>query len=244
MSRKWIEDLASGFWTSVGSEEPFPRSLEHTIRCARPFDIVRLPGLCPRVILRWLERQRYLLPLQTKERRLNGCLLVLKGMAFVFVEEGLAADDARMIVAHELAHYLAEYEEPRERARRRMGPALLEVFDGERPPTQAEQLQAALAGVALGVHDHYMERRSDSTYPEPVSQVERTANELALELIAPWRTVLAVLRAQGPLPGEATSWEKLLRERFGLPASWAAPYARQLLMAARQRRTFSETLGF
>jgi hypothetical protein len=244
MTHKRIEDLAAGFWAGVDSEEPFPRRLEHAIRCTRPIDIVRLPGLSPRAIVSWLEAQGYRFPLRARERRLNGCLLVLRGMAFLFVEEGLAADDARMIVAHEFAHYLAEYEDPRDRARRRMGPALLEVFDGERPATQAEQLQATLTGVTLGVHDHYLERHSDNTYPEPVGQVEQTANELALELVAPTHAVLAAMRSQGPLPAEAGPWETLLRERFGLPGSWARPYARQLLTAARRRRTFTETLGF
>ena len=149
-----------------------------------------------------------------------------------------------MIVAHEFGHYLAEYDGPRERARRRLGPTVLAVFDGERPPTDQQKLEAALAGVELGVHVHYMERKPDSTFPECVGQVERTANELAFELVAPWRAVFAALQAQGPVPTDAACWVEVLRRRFGLPASWAQPYAERLSALCRKRRTFSDILGF
>ena len=244
MTSKYIEDLASDFWECVGSPEPFPRGLEHSIRCAKPVDIAHLPDLCPSAIGHWLRRHGYQFPLQTQERWLNGCLLVFRGMGFVFVEAGLDAAEARMIVAHEFGHCLAEYDGPRERARRRLGPHVLTIFDGERPPTDQQKFRAALAGVELGVHVHYMERKPDSTFPEYVGQVERTANELAFELIAPWRTVFAALQAQGPLPTDAGRWLEVLQRRFGLPASWAQPYAERLSALARKRRTFSEILGF
>ena len=200
MTSKRIEDLASGFWQCAGEEDPFPRTLEHTIRCSKPVDVVRMPGLCSQAIQRWLDRLRYRFPLPLMPRWLNGCLLIFRGMGFVFVEESLGTDDFRMILAHEFAHYLAEYDAPRDRARRRLGPALLSIFDRDRPPTPGEKLQAALAGVELGAHVHYMERLPDSTFSPAVSQVEQTANELALELVAPWRAVMAEMRSRGPLP--------------------------------------------
>jgi hypothetical protein len=244
MVSKWIEDLASGFWETVGFQEPFPRSLEQAILAwSKPVLIVKLPRLCPLVMREWLQRRRLTYPLITSDRCLNGCMFAHQGTGFLFVEGSLAADDVRMIVAHEFAHYLAEYDYPRERARRRIGESLLPIYDGLRSATDSEKLQAALAGVELGTHVHYMERNQDSSYPEPVSQVERTANELALELVAPWVAVFAELRVVGQLPTDVDQWKTVLQRRFGLPSSWAGPYARRLIGQARRRRTFSETLG-
>ena len=163
MTSKYVENLVADFWECVGSEEPFPRGLEHSIRCAKPVDITYVPDLCPSAIQRWLRRHGYHFPLQTQERRLNGCLLVFRGMGFVYVEAGLDAAEARMIVAHEFGHYLAEYDGPRERARRRLGPTVLAVFDGEGPPTDQQKLEAALARLRLVANETDHGRRHQTT---------------------------------------------------------------------------------
>ena len=45
MTSKYVEDLAADFWECVGSEEPFPRGLEHSIRCAKPWGEVTSTSL-------------------------------------------------------------------------------------------------------------------------------------------------------------------------------------------------------
>ena len=125
-------------------------------------------------------------------------------------------------MAHEFAHYLAEYLAPRERAVRRLGPTVLPVLDGDRPPTAAEQWAGALAGVSLGLHAHYLERAYDPARDADTDAAERRANVLGLELLAPWREVVAAA------DGSAAVLEPLLIGRYGLPAAWAAGYARRL----------------
>jgi hypothetical protein len=170
-------------------------------------------------------------------------LVAFQGRGTIFLEASLPPVDARMIVAHEFGHFLADYQYPRRRAVRRVGPSLLAIFDADRPPTSEEKLAAALADVEIGAHVHYMERMPAGTYTEATNRVEQTANELALELIAPWQHVLAVMKAQRPFPIDRGLWVQFLEQRFGLPDSWARAYAGTLMDAATSQRSFSETLG-
>jgi hypothetical protein len=241
MIGKWLHDLAAVFWEEVGDLPPFPRDLEHLIHCHKPVTVVRLENLTPSSVLDWLSWRGFRLNLVTQDRQLNGCLVAADEHGFLFVEESLPADDDRMIVAHELAHYLADYEYPRHRARRRLGPGVLSLFDGRRRPTPLEGVQGALAGVAIGPHVHCMERGTKGTYSEGTSQVEENANLLAFELIAPWRAVVATVAASDRDCLER--WSDALQNKFGLPSSWAEPYALRLTTHARATRSFSRTLG-
>jgi hypothetical protein len=45
------------------------------------------------------------------------------------------------------------------------------------------------------------------------------------------------------LPTEAETWERLLREEFAFPDSWAEEYAARLLRQRDRRRTFTDFLG-
>ncbi|MBI3408173.1 MAG: hypothetical protein HY040_07440 [Planctomycetes bacterium] len=239
-----IETLAAKFWEEAGTEEPFPRNLEVAIHKAKPsVAIVSLERLCPQAVRVWLAVRDHQVWLVTKDRWVDGCLYACKGIVFLFVEQTLGPDHRRVTIAHEFGHFLADYEEPRRRADRRLGPSLLSVFDGDRPPTAPEQLSACLADVSVEPHVHFMDRMADGSFVQPVSQVERTANELAFELLAPWRIVFGTMRTARPWPGAAIEWRQHLEEQFGLPRNWAGHYAEDLRRLARARRSFTEALG-
>ncbi len=239
-----IERLAARFWEEVGTEEPFPRNLELPIQCARmPLSIRLLPGLCPRAIQHWLQQRGHRVDLTTPHRWLNGCLYANDGMGFLFVDAGLSVDHRRVVTAHEFAHFLVHYDAPRRRVERRLGRSPFPVLDGRRTATEPEQLAACLAGVSVDPYIHFMDRAADGVYVEPIEEVERTADELGLELLAPWRQVFASVRARGLWPGLPGDWENVLQTQFGLPGSWASHYAMRLLTAARGRLTFCQALG-
>jgi hypothetical protein len=238
-----LENLAAVFWEEAGEVPPFPRDLEYLIACTKQVNIDPLPELSVAGIRQRLARFPQSAFLDVRDRRLNGCLVAFQGGGTIFVDAKLSTADRRVIVAHEFAHFLADYEALRRQGVRRIGPGVLKIFDGERSATPAERVEATLAGVDLGVHVHYMERAADGTYSDPINEVERRANQLGLELLAPWRQTLALLRGHAPLPAAGKPWVAPLVDRFGLPTSWATPFAEALLAAARARRSFSETLG-
>jgi hypothetical protein len=181
--------------------------------------------------------------MQTHERRLNGCLYAVKGRAFIFVDTDVSPDQRRVVLGHEFGHFLLDYEAPRERAARRLGPTLLPVLDGERRATASEQLSATLAGLSMEPYVHFMDRNPDGSYVEPVNEVERRADAISLELLAPWRTVFAGMQGKCTWPGQIAEWEEYLATYFGLPRGWAHHYAARLVSKARGRLTFSQALG-
>src|SRR5262249_39867807 len=145
-----IEALAADFWDRAGRPAAYPCDLEAALTLAAPVSVQRLNGLCPLAVRRWLLRHGIRLPLQVEDRPLDGCLMAYRGWAVIFLAAGLEAADERVILAHELGHFLGDYDWPRRRAVSRLGPGVLPVLDGERPPTPAEDLAGVLAGVALG----------------------------------------------------------------------------------------------
>jgi IrrE N-terminal-like domain len=215
--------------------------LEGAVVRTTPVFVVRLRRLRPVGARNWLWQRGTRLPLAVEDRPLAGCVVAYRGQAGIFLERALSAEDARAVLAHEFAHYLAHYELPRSRVARRLGASVLPALDGERPASETEGLAAALAGVPLEVHTHCMDRGFDPGRVAAVDAVERGANGLACELLAPRREVLGRART-GRLPEEAGAWARLLREEFGLPESWAVAYAGHLV-GKRPRRSFSETLG-
>jgi hypothetical protein len=244
MISRLLENLADRFWEEAGWQELFPRTLEYTIQRQKPVEIISLPRLCPQAVQDWLWRRDHTVQCGSPHRWLDGCLYANHDVGFLFVEESLSPDVRRVIVAHEFAHLLTDYEAPRRSAARRLGNTVMAVLDGERPPTASEQLSASLAHVPVKAHFHFMDRTDDGEYTEPVNEVERRADALGLELVAPWRVVFWTIRQHNVWPGRVKQWEQLLRSRFGLPHGWAKSYATRLQRRARARLSFSESLGF
>src|SRR5437016_3332098 len=172
----WIVELASAFWETAAMHEPFPRSLRAPIARALPMILIGLPRLRLDDARAWLIDNRVASPCCTADRRLRACLVAWRGWGYVFLDGADAEDEQRFSLAHELAHFLKHYWQPRREAVRRLGKQILEVFDGRRPPTPAEQLHGLLSESALGFHVHLMERDADG---RPATAVVRAAEDEA-----------------------------------------------------------------
>jgi hypothetical protein len=245
MSAQTIPDIAARFWENCPEEEPFPRELEGAILYAKPMlSIVSLAALRPGTIHDWLRTRGHAVKLETHRRLLNGCLYAIRGQAFIFLRRDLTPAQRRVVLGHEFGHFLVDYEEPRERAARRLGTDLFPVLDGERQPTVAEQLSATLAGVSIDPYVHFMDRHPDGSYVEPVAESERRADALSLELLAPWQVVFAEMQAKCTWPGTVSQWQEHLVARFGIPPGWAQHYAERLVAKAHAGLTFSQAMGF
>jgi hypothetical protein len=242
MRAEQIETLAAVFWERAGVPVAFPRELEQAIPLAVPVGVVRLEDLFPITVRRWFLRRGIRLPLEVQDRQLDGCIVAYGGRAVIFLAADLETCDERLILAHELGHFLADYEWPRQRILKRLGLSILPVLDGARRPSPAEDLGGVLAGVSLGAHVHYMERGFDPRSIALTDRVERTASELGCELLAPRQTVLSNARERN-LPDHTDLWGKLLRDEFGLPERWADQYAARLLRRQDRGRTFTDLLG-
>lgn len=228
-----LRRLAGTFWELAGgAPATYPRDLEGpaVLACA---EVVRVPGLCLRAVearLRRAGRAEWLL--DHPDRPLHGFLLAYLGQAAIFIEANDPPDERRFTIAHELAHYLLDYYEPRCRAAQAAGRAALAVLDGLRRPTVEERLHAILAAAPLDAFTHVVERLPDGSPPSArIARIEGDADLLAFELLAPREEVYSRLTLSS-LP---TRWgdrlatlTRLLATDFGLPVLAARSYAEHL----------------
>jgi hypothetical protein len=236
MHQSRLTELAARFWADAGGPTAPPRDLQGAVSLALPVSTITLPALALDRVETWLLARRVEHRFDVASRRLRGCLVATGGHGFVFVDGADPEDERRLTLAHEVAHFLLDYQEPRERAIRMLGPEIVAVLDGRRPPAAGERFDAALAACPLGVHTHLLERAGDPG--AHAAATEDRADRLAWELLAPAAAVrhLAVNGAGG----EALIRE--LRSGYGLPAHAAERYARVLCQRFGPPRSFVEWL--
>jgi hypothetical protein len=216
-------ELAACFWELAGSPPPFPRNLHRAV-AALPLSVVDMAGVSVAGVKQWFRRIGICLPLDEPERPLRACLVAWHGEVFAFLDLQDDTAERAFSLAHELGHFLRDYLQPRQMVSRRLGPAALEVLDGERAATPVERLRAVLRNVSLGPFTHLL-RRDELGRPLTLAEreAEAAADRLAFELLAPAAAV-----------GEATDPRELVDRivrTFGLPREPAERYAAILLPA-------------
>ncbi|HEV8638569.1 MAG TPA: ImmA/IrrE family metallo-endopeptidase [Chloroflexota bacterium] len=224
MPEAWIGRAVEAFWDAAGGTAPFPRDMGRAVESGLPASIVPLPGLTLGTVGAWLVRAGLPTAGDEPERTLCGCLVAWRGQGTIFVDADGPPDEQRLTVAHEAAHLICDHLMPREAAVARLGAAALEVLDGQREPSDAERLDAALARVPLGVQVHLLERGGAAT-----AAAEERADRLALELVAPFDEVARRLGdARREPAAQAARATALLVKEFGVPPAVAAAYGRRI----------------
>jgi hypothetical protein len=209
------EAVAEAFWATVGGRSRFGRPVDIERAAARvlPVAVHRVSGLHTGAVADLLVRVGAYPWIELTPRLLRGCLIADAGKALILVDCDDAEDEQRMTVAHEVAHLVLHYLTPRERAVTAFGTGILAVLDRTRPPTPGERLSSALRNVPIEPYRHAMDRQP--RHARAVNFMEDEADDLAVELLAPWRELRDLA---GAAPGT-------LREGFGLPAPVAARLA-------------------
>jgi hypothetical protein len=221
----WATELARVFWEKARETEPFPRNLRRPIAKAVPLSVALLAKLSVRVALDWLRNCGMVCELPGADRPLRACLVARRGHGVALIDGSDEEAEQRFSVAHELAHFLRDYWSLRRRISKRLGVAALQVWDGERPATAQERLQALLRNIPLGFHLHLMERDSEGNpLTSSIAQAENDADLLAYELLAPAEHVLGNDR-----PSSNAALARRLCEFYGLPRTQASRYAGILL---------------
>lgn len=210
--------MAEEFWRLAGGIDRYPADIERAAVLSLPIAIVSAGHVSVEVIRAWLAERELHVAVPRCPGDMAGCVVAYRGHAFIFIGGADPDDEVRITVAHEVAHVLRHYLKPRAEAVRALGVQVLEVLDGCRAPTFREQVHSVLASTPLGAHVHLLPRGSD---PSAVNEVEREADELALELVAPHSAVLALLQSGG-LPDRRRERGEALAEYFGIPARWFA----------------------
>lgn len=242
-----IEELAENFWRAAGKKEPYPRSLENAVGWALPLAIVKVPRLGVGVVRDWLTRRGIIGICEQPDRALRACLIARFGYGIVFIDATDPDDERRFSLAHEVAHFILDYLQPRRIVIRTFGESIVDVLDGIRKPTPEERLSGVLRGVVIGPYTSLMGRASDNVIEDIVTlDSETSADRLALELLAPQTAVYARLRHAGLDFGSKTAPDDvmtLLTTHFGLPKPIARVYGTIMVYRRRSSASFSEWLG-
>lgn len=247
MTDAWLDDVADGLWRRGAGPPPFPRDMEvAAMNAGLPVFFVSIPGLTVEKAEAWIARRHGAFRFLCPARALRGCIVAVRGQAAIFTDPDDAPDERRFTEAHELAHFLCDYERPRQNALMVFGPVIRPVLDGDRLPTSVERVHAALAGVPLGAYTDLMGRdETGGVGQADALGAELRADHLALHLLAPPDAVFA------RLPGDPGETERnafgrkivgALCEAFGLPR-WAAREYGRRLWAERSRPDTRGWLG-
>jgi hypothetical protein len=219
----WAAELAARFWGRAGVVPPFPRDVRAAITRAGVGTVAPVRGLSVSALTGWLARAGIRVPDLGVDRPLRGGLYAAGGVGLFFVSVDDDPDEQRFTLAHELAHFLRDYLQPRERVAGVVGSAALDVLDGRRRATVSEAVRAAVRGVPVGPFAHLMARTGSGCDPVTAA-AEREADVLACELLAPAADVMG--RVAG---GDDTV--PVLTAEFGLPPGVARRYAAVLFPA-------------
>lgn len=245
-----VAAAAERFWALAGvpPAAPYPREPVEAIRWAAPLAVVAVGGLSVAGAERWLRQRANPYRFPCANRALRGCLLAYRGHGLVFVDADDPADERRFTLAHEVAHFLLDYQAPRQQALAALGPTIQAVLDGERAPTQTERVHALLATVPLKPHWHLLDRSEEGRIKQAgIQAAEDQADRLARELLAPEEQARAAVRAilareSGDLAQRRAAASELAA-RFGLPRREASLYAGRLLHELRPGPSFGDWLG-
>jgi hypothetical protein len=229
MTSIWARELAEGFWRAAGIDPGDHTSMRRAVALALPLTVVSLPRLRVAGIDEWLHRHAIPCSLHVPDRPLRACLVAQDSHGAIFLDGTDPEDEQRFSLAHEVAHFLHDYWEPRQQAAERYGDGVLEVFDGVRPARPDERIRALLALIPVGYTVHLMDRGGVDEHA--ISAAERDADALGFEILAPADEVLASLGALGPADRREAAL-RLLTQEYGLPIGPAERYARLLVPEA------------
>jgi len=240
-----VRAMAEAFWQRAGEVELFPRTMQAAIMRALPVAIVLLPRLHLSNVERWLRERRVPFRFPCADRRVHGCVVAYRGLGVIFADGTDGPGELRLTLAHEAAHFLVDYLQPREEALARLGPAFADVLDGRREPTTQERVHAVLNHVHVGVYHNLIERRADGQPTlSAIWDAEDRADRLALELIAPAQAVLAQVDLSLPHYSQRhAAVVRCLTATFGLPEDMADWYGRMLLRSVGKGPSWLEQLG-
>jgi hypothetical protein len=224
-----LRELAAAFWDEVPRQVRDARDFEAAATWSMPLAVIVMSPLTLAGIRDWFADHEIPVAGDQHSGRVQGFLVAWRGVGIVFCDGTADAAERRFTLAHEVGHFLLDYDRPRRRVLRD-APELLEVVDGVRRVTPSDRAQALLARVPLGVHTQVLD---DSRPGQDDPAGEDEASRFALEVLAPWHEVIAAARdlAAAPTPyretlGRATS---LISGRFVMPPYAARARARQAL---------------
>ncbi|MCS6865852.1 MAG: hypothetical protein RMJ56_03265 [Gemmataceae bacterium] len=221
----WVFTLARHFWTLVGAPPPYPRDLRQVLCWLPELHVVEVPHLTVALAVDCGRRFGLPVPELTDTRPLAGCFIGYGHQQLIIYDPLLDAAELRLTIAHETAHFLRDFDEPRRHAIARFGPSIRDVLDGRRPPTDTERLAGLLTDVCVTGYQHFLDRDHwGRRTSEETDDVETAAHWLACELLAPFDEL------PHPVLAHRQTLAGFLVAQRGFPPTIANHYAAEIII--------------
>jgi len=243
-----LAETAADFWEKAGG---YNSEFEEAVLFNLPVTVERLENLTVKQVKNWLTRRKQVQSdlINLADRPLQACLITLGGQAnFIFLDSTDPPAEQLFSLAHEVAHFFLDYQQPRQKVVEKLGHSALEVLDGLRPPTSEERLAGILSGVKIGPYQHFMQRDGQGNILSgQILAAEGRADRLAIELLASAEQVSPIVKkavqAEKIYSKRLSIAKNILIEQLGLANPIAKIYAGQLLQELGMTQSFREWLG-
>lgn len=245
-STPYIIELAQDFWKKAGGTSSWPCDLDQAVAISLPIDVVSLSSLSVKEIEKWFCTRKFSYQFSTEDLSLHGFIIVTRGKGLIFINGSDSKEERLFTLAHEIAHFIIDYQLPRLKACNLFGKQILDVLDGLRAPTIQELVDGILLSIEIKPYIHLIEKNNNS-YGEntKVWRSEDQADALAIELLAPFKSVYADLKKMS-FPSFIncyTAAYQLLSIKYGLPVSVTQSYAQYLAYKVTGGPSTLESLG-
>lgn len=242
-----IQQLAKAFWKASLLEINFPISttlLEQAILLTEPIAVVKLNKLSLLEISKYFTARGNNIncPLDSKE--LYGFILSYNGYTYIFLNGTESAEEQRFTLAHEFAHYLLDYKLPRQSIIEKSGVAIIDALNNKRDFTAEEKLLALVQDYSLKAFTYLLDAPATSAFERlHVWKAENKADELAMELLAPYTNILqdisrdGIVRRFSPLKQYLP---KLLQVKYGFTTDLAHLYGKSLAVRISGGQSLAE----
>jgi hypothetical protein len=210
----------------------FPRDIVKLASYGFEIPIVRQPNLSVRSARHYLcllGGSTSLPRMPTQERRLFGLLHIGPPSNVILLDTSLSTRMSNYVVAHELGHFVSDLLLIRQRWLQHLPGQHAEIvsaFEWRHNDGMLE-LQALIRGLPPRPRPILARGREELLQ---TAAIERHADLVARELLAPWRLVLPLAQQR-----DQSMLSVLLRRDFGLPKYIADSYAEDLLNACAPR---------
>lgn len=246
-SKPQIERIAREFWSTV---EPAYRSnfdIVSAVDASLTIDLVAVKQLSLRKIESWLASRTITIEIDVNDRSLHGALLIRGNSVLMFVEDAEDELQQRFTVAHEVSHFLLDYQVPKERAILALGKEIEDVLNGNLPANNTQLALSVIKGINIDPYTFLIEKTGNGSFLNWANfNSENEADYLALELLAPRTKVIneTVSSTKRLTYSQFTRNSlELLKGKYGIPAEIARQYASELANAVTNGPSFLDKLG-
>src|SRR5207245_4309507 len=109
-----LRQTAEKFWESASHiKQKFPRDIESAMAWSVPLFVVRVPKLWVHNVENFLRQRQLPIVIGSVDRPLHGCVFAMRGKGFIIVDGTDGPHELRFTIAHEVSHFLLDYQQPR-----------------------------------------------------------------------------------------------------------------------------------